>query len=376
MSLHPLDLLVVGAYIMLVLFLGWRHAGKAQTSEEFFLAGRTLGRVKQFFLNLGNSADANGAVSTTSLVYQNGVSGIWLSFQVIFLNPYYWFMNLWFRRVRLVTTGDLFIDRFGSRNLATFYALFQAISITVAVVALGNFVTYKISSALVTKPESTWTSTERDSVEGHQRMVTLEQTQKTRPLNPAEHAELQTLHERKARGELATFITRLNPWMLYSAYTALVAFYLVLGGMAATATTEVLQSILEIIFSLILIPVGIYALGGWSALGEKVPPAAFNLLSSDGQFTGLALAAILSVTLIQMNGIVGNMVISGSARDEFSARFGASSGTFAKRILIIMWAFCGLIAIALYQGPATLADPDAAWGLMSRQLLGPGLPSS
>ena len=53
--------------------------------------------------------------------------------------------------------------------------------------------------------------------------------------------------------------------------------------------------------------------------------------------------------------------------------FGAAGGTFAKRLLTIMWAFCGLIALALFQGPTALADPDAAWGALSLQLLGPGL---
>jgi hypothetical protein len=70
---------------------------------------------------------------------------------------------------------------------------------------------------------------------------------------------------------------------------------------------------------------------------------------------------------------MGNMSIGGSARDEFSARFGAVTGTYAKRFMIIMWSFCGLIAFALYSGADALSDPDLAWGAMSRQLLGPGL---
>src|SRR5690606_39168834 len=62
-----------------------------------------------------------------------------------------------------------------------------------------------------------------------------------------------------------------------------------------------------------------------------------------------------------------------SAKDEFAARFGAVSGTYAKRVMIILWAFCGLIAIAMYQGTLTLSDPDSAWGSMALMLLKPGL---
>ena len=62
---------------------------------------------------------------TASLVYQNGVSGVWLSLQTLFMPLFFWFMNAWFRRVRLVTVADLFEDRFGTRTLARFYAQFQ-----------------------------------------------------------------------------------------------------------------------------------------------------------------------------------------------------------------------------------------------------------
>jgi hypothetical protein len=49
---------------------------------------------------------------------------------------------------------------------------------------------------------------------------------------------------------------------------------------------------------------------------------------------------------LQVNGIVGNTGISGSARDEFAARFGAVAGTFTKRLMMILWTFAGLIAVS------------------------------
>jgi Na+/proline symporter len=66
------------------------------------------------------------------------------------------------------------------------------------------------------------------------------------------------------------------------------------------------------------------------------------------------------------------MSIYGSARNEFAARFGGVAGAYMKRLMIILWAFAGLIAIALF-GLGGLADPDSAWGVMSLRLLGPGL---
>jgi solute:Na+ symporter, SSS family len=374
-SFHFLDYLVLAGYLIAVVVLGKIASRGASNQEGYFLAGRSLGRLYQFFLNFGNATDANAAVSTASVVYQQGVSGVWLAFQMIFLNPYYWFMNAWFRRVRLTTMADLFEDRLGSRSLATFYASFQIFAAVVVTIGYGNLIAYKISASLASKPEIEWTASEAQSVSEYRELKQLEGKNTAATITETEKGRLGVLRERDARGELRSFITTLEPWSFYIVYTVIVGAYIVMGGMAATALNEVLQSALIIVFSAILIPTGLQAIGGWSALGEKVPQVAFNLLGSSGKtdITGWTLAAILVVALFQINGIPGNMAVSGSAKNEFAARLGAVSGTFGKRILTIMWAFAGLIAIALFSGSDTLSDPDLVWGTMSRHLLGPGM---
>jgi SSS family solute:Na+ symporter len=372
-NFHVIDVAVILAYLALVIFLGHRGAQKGGGSDGFFLAGRKLGRVYQFFLNFGNATDANGAVSTASLVYRQGASGVWLGFQMVFLNPYYWFMNVWFRRARLVTMADLFTDRLGSRALASFYALFQIAIIVFVVIGFGNLVTYKICSALVVKPETSWTAAERDSVEGYRE---LEHLRRTPPTDAAATARFDHLREREARGELRSYVTALPVLPFYITYTVVVGLYVILGGLAATALNEVLQSLIIIAFSVILIPAGLAAIGGAEQMAVRLPASMFELVGSGAaaqQVTGLALVAILLVAIIQINGIAGNMGVAGSASDEQAARFGAVAGTYGKRLMFILWAFTGLIAAALFQGEDSLSDPDLAWGLMSRQLLGPGL---
>ena len=147
-SLHALDLGIIIAYLVAVVYIGKRASRAAASEDGFFLAGRKLGKLYQFFLNFGNATEPQGAVSTASFVYQQGAPGTWLSFQTVFMNPYFWFMNVWFRRVRLTTLSDLFEDRFGSRGLSMFYAMFQ---ILVACVFLGfsNVTAYKIAASLV-----------------------------------------------------------------------------------------------------------------------------------------------------------------------------------------------------------------------------------
>lgn len=373
-SLHVIDILVVLAYLVVVIYFGHRASKATMDGEGFFLAGRKLGKLYQFLLNFGNSTDANGAVSTASLVYQQGVSGVWLSLQTLFMNPYYWFMNLWFRRVRLMTVADLFEDRLGSRGLARFYAVFQIIASIVVTLGFGNLISYKISASLMVKPEATWSAAERQSIAGYQEMKLLEKQAKAGALAEPQKSRLDSLHDANARGELRSYITALEPWSFYLFYTLIVGTYVVMGGLTATAMNEALQGVLTVVFSILLIPLGLAAIGGWGQLGEKVPREMFDLFGhAASNVTGWTILAILFVSVVQIHGIIGNMSVSGSAKDEYAARFGAVAGTYAKRIMIIMWAFAGLIAIALYQGANALSDPDETWGIMSRQLLAPGL---
>ncbi len=371
-SLHLLDLAIIVAYLVAVIVIG-KAASKAVNSEDgFFLAGRKLGKVYQFFLNFGNATEPQGAVSTASFVYQQGAPGSWLSFQTVFMNPYFWFMNVWFRRVRLTTVSDLFEDRYASRGLSLFYAIFQ-ILVACVFLGFGNVTAYKIASSLVVKQDTAWTVEERAAVEGYREMKSLEKRHAATPLLAEQKARLDTLRDRNARGELRSYVTLLNDLAFYAVFTLVVGTYIVLGGMAAAAVNEGLQSILIIVFSVLLIPTGLHAIGGWSALAEKVPKQMFDLFGSAGgaQFTVWSLCGILLVSIVQNGGLSHNMGICGSAKNEFAARSGVS-GTYLKRLMIIMWAFAGLIAVAMF-GAGGLSDPDAVWGSMSNQLLGPGL---
>jgi SSS family solute:Na+ symporter len=371
-SLHPLDVFVVVAYLVAVVWIGRRAAAGTNNEEGFFLAGRKLGKLYQFFLNFGNATEPQGAVSTASFVYQQGAPGSWLSFQTVFMNPYFWFMNVWFRRVRLTTVSDLFEDRYASKGLSLFYAIFQ-ILVACVFLGFGNVTAYKIASSLVVKQEAQWTAQERGAVEGYRELKQLEKQEAAAALPAEAKQRLDLLRDRNARGQLRSYVTVLNDVGFYAIFTLVVGTYIVLGGMAAAAVNEGLQSILIIVFSLLLIPTGLAAIGGWDALSEKVPKAMFDLFGATGgaQFTVWSLCGILLVSIVQNGGLSHNMGICGSAKNEFAARSGVS-GTYLKRLMIIMWAFAGLIAVAMF-GVGGLSDPDAVWGTMSNQLLGPGL---
>jgi solute:Na+ symporter, SSS family len=110
-------------------------------------------------------------------------------------------------------------------------------------------------------------------------------------------------------------------------------------------------------------------------LRQRLPQRMFEIFAGGGAASSRAgpCVAIMVVSIVQINGNIINMGLAGSARNEFAARFGAVSGTYGKRVMIVLWVFVGLIAAALCQGADRLADPDLAWGALSRRLLGPGL---
>ena len=175
------------------------------------------------------------------------------------------------------------------------------------------------------------------------------------------------------RGELQPYVTYLKPVLFYLVASFLVAVFVMLGGLKASAVVDAVQAILVIIISVILIPFGLTALGGVHSLHAKVPEVMFNLFGG-GALSEYTWYSIGSLLLVQFVGIVGsqaNMTIAGSAKNELAARLGAVTGGFSKRFVTIAWAYCGLIAIALF-GP-NLADPDQVWGLLTRELLPIGL---
>src|ERR1039458_1370439 len=151
LGLNAWDLAVILLFLAAILTVGLLVSRSVHKESDFYLGGRNFGRWLQFFLNFGNSTDSTGAVSTSREVYRAGAGGIWLTFQTLFITPFFWFTQPWFRRIRLVTMADLFVDRFNSKSLACAYAAFNII-IALITLAYGNVATYAVTAAMVQKP--------------------------------------------------------------------------------------------------------------------------------------------------------------------------------------------------------------------------------
>jgi len=370
-GLHVLDFAIVLIFVLIVLYLGWRASRKTKTTEDFYVAGRRLGKVYQFFLNLGTSTNADQAIVVSREVYRQGVGGMWIQYLVLFLTPFYWFTTAFFRRVRLVTIGDFFTERFKSRFLGGAFAVF-----TLFMALLGNGAGYMVAAktmmALTPKPAEKYTVQEKQSVDLFNEYRALQAKADKTALGPVEVERLAELGERQKKGELKAFISYTDSVSIYLVYTVIVAIYTMMGGFLAAAITDVIQGFLLTTFSMMLIPIALHRVGGFAGLHAAVPDYMFRLFGSaaTSEYAWYTILAMVLANLVSIIAVATGMQTAGSAKNETTARVGMIGGMFFKRFIMIFWALTGLLAIALYAGQ--LHDPDLIWGHMTMDLLFPG----
>ncbi len=369
-GIHPLDIAIIIAYVIFILWLGSRAARGTKNTTDFFIAGRRLGKVYQLFLNFGHSTDAAQAVGVSREIYRQGVGGMWIQYLVLFLTPFYWFTTCFFRRSRLITLGDYFTERFDSRFLGGAFAVF---TLVMALVGAGAsyMIAAKTMMALTPKSEAQYTSVEQQDVEMYREYRVLEADLAV-GLSDEQQLRFDELHELQKRGELRSFISHINPVYFYVIYAAIVAAYTVMGGFMAAAITDAIQGVLIVAFSLMLIPIGLHRIGGFEGLHARVPDYMFELFGSaaTSDYAWYTILAMIVANLVSIVAAAPMMATAGSAKDEMTARIGMIGGMFAKRFLMLFWALAGLLAIGLYAGE--IHDPDLIWGHMTKQLLFPG----
>ncbi len=370
-GLSGLDLGIVLLYLVLMLGLGRVASRRSRNLGDFYVAGRRLGKFYQFFLNLGSSTHADQAVAVTREVYRQGIGGMWIQFLVLFLTPFYWFTTAFFRRCRMLTIGDYFTERFRSQFLGAGFALFTLFMAFLGG-GVGFLVAGKTFAAMTPKPESRYSAAEQRSVALFQEYQALRQKADA-GLTATERARADELGERAKRGELKSFVSYVDPLVIYVIYAVIVGIYIIQGGFFAAALTDVVQGLLIIAFSVLLVPLALGKLGGFAGLHAAVPDHMFRLFGS-AALSEYGWHTILAMSLANLVSIIASapmMQTAGSARNEMTARVGMLGGMFFKRFLMIFWGLAGLLAVGLYGGG--VHDPDLIWGVMSHDLLVPGL---
>ena len=368
--MNLLDVGIILFYLAVVLWLGRRSQRHTKDTGDFYIAGRRLGKFYQFFLNFGHATNADQAAAVAREVYRQGIGGMWIQYLVLFLTPFYWFTSAFYRRSRQVTLGDFYTERFSSKFLG---ASFAAFTLVMAVISggVGFMVAGKTVEALTPKPAELYTVEETQSVQMFREYQALKQKFDL-GLAGAEKVRYDELNNRFKKGELQSFISYIDPLVVYLVYGVIVAVYTMMGGFIAAAFTDVIQGFLIVIFSVMLIPIGLVRIGGFAGLHARVPDFMFNLFGSvtTSEYAWYTILAMVLANLVSIIASAPMMQTASAARNENVARFGVIAGMFFKRFLMIFWALAGLLAVGLFKGQ--LHDPDLIWGYMTLHLLFPG----
>ena len=148
-----------------------------------------------------------------------------------------------------------------------------------------------------------------------------------------------------------------------------------------------MQLICIILLSVLLIPFGLQAVvdkfgsnddswtDGFRVMHEQLPASNFTILGGDAA-SEFPLYLIVVIVIMNMIGIVltPHFIVTGggTAKSEHDARVGLVTGNFIKRFCTIGWVITALIVLTLFgSDTALIKDADMAWGVATKELLGP-----
>jgi len=375
-GLAIIDIVVILLYFSMMIWLGYRAMKRIHNQEDFFLGGRRFGKWIQTFAAFGQATSAESGVVTTTMVRNNGAAGILAGLLGgLLLMPILWMTSIWYRRIRLLTLADFFVERYESKAMAAFYSFFQMLFFMI-VVALAFNALGKTIAAMTPKPLEEMSVSEKAERTESVEWKSLEEAD-FKTLDTQQQQRLQELRLQKPN----MYFSYVNETILIVVVAFIVLLYAVSGGLEAAFVTDMIQGIFTIILSLLLIPFAIIKLnkisgtegflGSFEALHQKLPESFFELWGSPLvlEFSWYWILAFAMLSIINTAVQANQLTACGSAKDEYTARYGFVSGIFLKRYSTVIWGFVALITVALYSG--VVENPDYMWGYAARDLLGP-----
>ena len=116
MKLHILDILIILAYLITMLVIGWTLRKKARRNKEsYLLGGKSLSWYMLGFSNASDMFDISGTMWMVALCFVYGMKSIWIPwlwpvFNQVFLMM---FLSKWLRRSNSTTGAEWLVTRFG-----------------------------------------------------------------------------------------------------------------------------------------------------------------------------------------------------------------------------------------------------------------------
>ncbi len=308
-NLTIIDIIVIFVYLGGITYIGIYTSRKIKNSEDFFMGSRQFKKFNMIMYQFGSGTSADSAVSASSKIYTNGISGIWYLWMYLPVTPFFWLIAPILRRMRALTIGDFFESRF-DKSISSLYAL---IGVILQMVNIG--VILKGTGSLLKAT-----------------------TGGTIPVD----------------------------WAIII-MTVLFLFYGMAGGLAAAVITDLIQGILTIIFSVILIPFALNAVGGMEGIRQGISdPALLSLVAPSDIGVFYILMGSIAL-LVGIGTLPHHMGVCGAGRTELDGRIGFTYGSFLKRAATIAWAVVALAAIVMFAGESV--KPDEVFGKVAHTFL-------
>ncbi len=316
-ELSWIDGAVIIIYLFLITWLGIRAGRGVKRSIDFFMP-RKFGKAKMIMHAFGTGTASDQAVSVASATFQMGLSGIWYQWLWLFSTPFYWIIAPIMRRFRATTTADVFALRY-HKSVAVLFAL-----IGIASMAVKIGVMLKGAGALV---------------------------------------------ESGTGGLIGA------GWAI-AVVTVLFVIYGMAGGLSAAIVTDFIQGILTIVFSVMLLPFVLKAVGGFSEMRttvtEGITDREMMSLVAPGEIGAFFIIMLSIQALVGIVAFPSAMGNCAAGKTEMEGRIGYMCGTFIKRLCTIAWCLTAIAAVAWYLKSGIDLDtikPDNVYGDMARTFL-------
>ena len=311
--MHYIDIGVIVIYLLGVTLLGIKIGKRIKGSADFFMP-RRFGKGMMMMHAFGTGTASDQAVVVSSASFKNGLSGIWFQWLWLFCTPFYWLIAPIFRRLRAITTADVYALRFGS-SVAVLFSIIGVIGLSLKIGLM-----LKGAGALI---------------------------------------------DAGTAGAISTDLAIPIVAVLFVIYGAA-------GGMSAAIITDYIQGVLTIIFSFILLPFVLNAVGGIDGVREIVnDPSKMSLVAPEkiGVFFIVAFGINSLFLIVSQPFIMG---VCSAGKTEMDGRFGFVAGNLIKRVCTAAWAVTGLAALAYFiKGGIDIEsiDPDRIYGQMAKEFL-------
>ena len=121
------DYLVLFIYFSGMAAIGIWAMRQVKVQEDYFMGGRKFGKLFQTFAAFGAGTGSADPVNTARGTFANGMSGMWGVMYWLFVTPIYWISAVWYRRMRCLTLGDWFTERYESKPMGVAYAIWSGV---------------------------------------------------------------------------------------------------------------------------------------------------------------------------------------------------------------------------------------------------------